>query len=188
MFSETNFIGWPVQIPSIFLNTLEFLHYLVLISNECRNGWPLLTVEKNGASEDLWSKMKGSFLGWFVGLSCRCNWFLSCLGCSGQPSKTIFFLTVYYSYLCVPSPSNLCRQSCRAASLWMCVFMLISFHFIAKLIFLSVAKKHLKLSTYTKDSIIWHTYNTIFKWHFVTAAIKESIVIFSNVTLKKLCT
>ncbi len=47
-------------------------------------------------------KGKGSFLGWFIGLSCRYKRLLSFLDCSGHPEPNNFFLTGHYFNLCVP--------------------------------------------------------------------------------------
>jgi hypothetical protein len=47
-------------------------------------------------------KGKGSFLGWFIWLSCRYKRLLSFLGCSGQLSTKYFFPTGHYFNLCVP--------------------------------------------------------------------------------------
>ncbi len=66
-------------------------------------------------------KWKGTSLVCSLGVSCRYKRLLSCLGCSCQPSTIHFFLTAHYFNLCVAQlPSNLGRQSCRTACLWMC--------------------------------------------------------------------
>ncbi len=67
-------------------------------------------------------KMKG-VLPWLIvlGSSCRYKRVLSCLCCSSQLSATYFFSSSYtFSIFVSPSPSNLGRQSCRAAYLCMC--------------------------------------------------------------------
>ncbi len=95
-------------------------------TRDTREGWPLLSADcwKWGEWRLKEYKWKGSFLGLVsLGSSCQYKRLLSCLGCSGQPSAKHFFLTVHYrisSYVS-PSLSNLVRQSCRAACLWMCV-------------------------------------------------------------------
>ncbi len=57
-----------------------------------------------------------------LGSSCWYKKFLFCLACSGQPSIKYFFPhRTLFQFFVSPSPSNLGRQSCRAACLWMCV-------------------------------------------------------------------
>jgi hypothetical protein len=89
------------------------------LQRDNREGWPLLTVEVNGDSKSL---MKGSFLGFFVGLSCRCERFLFCLGCSSRLSTRYFFPSPYtVSFPLSSSPSKLGRQQCWVTCLLVCV-------------------------------------------------------------------
>ncbi len=90
---------------------------------ETREGWPLLTVE-TGANA--WGLLKtnegGPSLVGSLGSSCQYKRFLA-LSALDSTEQNIFFLTVYFFNFCVPdspSPSNLGRQSYRAACLWMC--------------------------------------------------------------------
>jgi len=65
-------------------------------------GWPLLNVETeaNGVS---WNKNeRGPSLVGSLGSSCWYNRFLSCLGCSSQPSTNVIFLTERFFTLWVP--------------------------------------------------------------------------------------
>jgi hypothetical protein len=82
-----------------------------------RDGWPLLTVETevNGASKS--TNERGPFLVSLFGSSCRYKRLVSCLGCSGQPSTKYFFPHRTLLQFMSLSPSNLGRQSCRAACL-----------------------------------------------------------------------
>ncbi len=87
--------------------------------------------QRGVASADCWNwgewghtiyKCKGSFLGGFVGLSVPVQetFILPLLLWSAQ--YKIFFSSPYTISIYVsPSPSNLGRQPCRAACLWMCV-------------------------------------------------------------------
>jgi hypothetical protein len=86
-----------------------------------RVGWPLLTVETetNGDSKSTYER--GPSLVGSLGSLCRYKRFMSCLGCSGQPS-TKCFSSPYISTLHLsPSRSKLGRRSCQVACLLICV-------------------------------------------------------------------
>ncbi len=84
--------------------------------SETREGWSLLTLETevNGVSKRTNDKVPS-----LVGSSCRYNGFLSCLGCSSQPSTKYDFPSphTFSLYLC-STPSNLGRQACWVACIW----------------------------------------------------------------------
>ncbi len=127
--------GWPLltvetretreQWPLLTVKTRETREgwpLLTVETRETREGWPLLTVEakiKNEYSKS--TNERGPSFG-SLGSSCRHKRLLSFLCCSGQPSTKYFFppRTLFSIYVS-PSPSNLGRQLCRAACLWMCV-------------------------------------------------------------------
>ncbi len=108
--------------------TVNHLYLYIKINYSCGH------VDQRGmAPADCWNwgkwglkeqKRKGSFRGWFVsnrlGSSCWYKRLLSYLGCSGQRSTKYFFPHRTLFQFMRP-PSNLGRQSCRAAYLWMCV-------------------------------------------------------------------
>ena len=64
-----------------------------------------------------------------LGPSCRYKRFLSCLGCSGQPSTNIFFFTVQYFNLRVPIAQQpgqavvLGRLSLNVCLRWLLIFI-----------------------------------------------------------------
>jgi hypothetical protein len=55
--------------------------------------------EVNGDSKSTYER--GPYFG-SLGLSCRYNSLLSCLGCSGLPVQNNFFLAIHYFNFCVP--------------------------------------------------------------------------------------
>ncbi len=65
-------------------------------------GWPLLTIETEVNGDSKRTNERGPFLVGSLGLSCRCNRLLSCLGCSSRPSSK-YFLTVHYFNSFVPT-------------------------------------------------------------------------------------
>jgi hypothetical protein len=79
---------------SILCN-LQRLYFFSLPTRETKEGWPLLTVETDVNGDSKTTNLKEtSLVG--LGLSCRYKRFLFSLGCSGQPSTNIFFLTVHF--------------------------------------------------------------------------------------------
>jgi hypothetical protein len=58
---------------------------------ETREGWPLLTVETEMYWDSMSTAEKGPSLVGSLDSSCRYNRFLSCLSCSGQPSRKYYF-------------------------------------------------------------------------------------------------
>ncbi len=68
------------------------------------------------------NKLKGSSLVHSLGSSCLYKRLLPCLGCLGQPTTNNFFPhRTLFQFMCPHLASNLGRQSCRAACLWMYV-------------------------------------------------------------------
>jgi hypothetical protein len=76
-------------------------------TRETREGWPLLTVEieVNGGSKS--KKEWGLSVVGSLGLSFRFKRLLSCLGCSGQPSKKYFFPhSTPFPFMCPHRPAT----------------------------------------------------------------------------------
>jgi hypothetical protein len=78
--------------------------------------------EANGDSRSTYER--GPSLVGSLGSSCQCKRFLSCLGCSSQPSTKYLFSSLHtISLHLFPSPSKLGRQSCRVTFLFiMCLW------------------------------------------------------------------
>jgi hypothetical protein len=94
---------------------------LSVTPREAREGWPLLIVEAEANGVLRSTNERGPSLVGSFGSACRYRRFLSCLGCSGQPSTKYFSSRYTISIYMSLSPSNLGRQSCKVACLWMCV-------------------------------------------------------------------
>ncbi len=95
----------------------------MIVSNQTREGWTLLTVktEANGNSKRTNEKgpsLIGS-LSWRAGTIDFCSALAALVG----PGQNMFFLTVHYFILISlsPSPCKLGRQSCGVACLLVCV-------------------------------------------------------------------
>jgi len=97
----------PFKVPSLCKNSsMQEEGKKAVDSFDTIEGWPLPTVE-NEANGNYWSTYEGfASLVVSLGSSYRFKRFLSCLGCSSQPSTKYYFpnLTLFP---CTPSPSNL---------------------------------------------------------------------------------
>ncbi len=93
---------------------------VVFSTRENRVGRTLLPVETEVTHGDSKSTKWKGFLLWLVGsldLSGRYKIFLSCLGCSSQPSPEYYFPHTLFHFINSLSPSNLDRQACWVACL-----------------------------------------------------------------------
>jgi hypothetical protein len=98
--------------------------FLIVLTSETREGWPLLTVETEVNGDSKRTTEKAPSLGGSLGFSSRYKRFLFCLGCSIRSSTKYFFphLTLLtFLILFAPSSSKLGRQPCWAACRLVCV-------------------------------------------------------------------
>ncbi len=120
--SALHYISLPPPPPPLEIYPSYSFPVLCIGIRETRESWPLLTVETE-TNEDLWSTNEGGpSWGWFVGLVVPVQeiFILLWLLWTAQ-YKNIFSSPYTIAIYVSPSPSNLGRQSCRAACLWIFV-------------------------------------------------------------------